>query len=158
LYHRSTAKGTASLPQPFDGLILEIGPRLEGCLSRFSAIQTHSSCRFLLAVDSLGLRWSGSSSQFIDPPQDFPKQVPGHGNFGQLERDGAGPLVATYLPPFTRPQYLLAMARMPRECPVSVDFADFRRISRNPKKNVGILYTGNEALELRIAKCLNSLH
>ncbi len=29
--------------------------------------------------------WSGP--QFIDPPQDFPKQVPGHGDFGQLERD-----------------------------------------------------------------------
>ncbi len=53
----------------------------------FSVIQTHSSCRFLLAVDSLGLRRCGSWSQFIDPPQDFPKQVPGHGDFGQLERD-----------------------------------------------------------------------
>ena len=29
-YHRSTTKGTASLPQPSDGLILEIGPRPEG--------------------------------------------------------------------------------------------------------------------------------
>ena len=28
-------------------------------------------------------------------------------------------LIATYLPPFTRPQYLLAMARMPRECPAN---------------------------------------
>ncbi len=34
-----------------------------------------------------GLRRRGSSSQFIDPPQDFPKQAPGHGDFGQLERD-----------------------------------------------------------------------
>ncbi len=78
---------TAFPPQPSDGLILEIGPRLEGHLSRFSTIQTHPSCRFHLAVDSLGLRRSGSSSQFIDPPQDFLKQVPRHGDFGQLERD-----------------------------------------------------------------------
>ncbi len=27
--------------------------------------------------------------QFIDPPQDFPKQVPRHGNLRQLERDVA---------------------------------------------------------------------
>ncbi len=53
----------------------------------FLAIQTHLSYRFLLVVDSLGLRRSGSSSQFIDPPPDFPKQVPGHGDFGHLERD-----------------------------------------------------------------------
>jgi hypothetical protein len=53
----------------------------------FPVIQTHLSCRFFLAVVSLGLRRSGSSSQFIDPPQDFPKQVPGHSDFGQLERD-----------------------------------------------------------------------
>ena len=70
-------------------MILVIGPRLEGHSVIFLAIQTHLSCRFLLAVDSLGLRRSGSSSQFIDPPQDFPKQVPGHGDFGQLERDVA---------------------------------------------------------------------
>ena len=68
-------------------MILVIGPRLEGHSVIFLAIRTHPSCRFLLAVDSLGLRRSGSSSQFIDPPQDFPKQVPGHGDFGQLERD-----------------------------------------------------------------------
>ena len=73
--------------QPLDGMILAIGPCLEDHSAIFLAIQTHLSCRFLLAVDSLGLRRSGSSSQFIDPPQDFPKQVPGHGDFGQLERD-----------------------------------------------------------------------
>jgi hypothetical protein len=33
-----------------------------------------------------GWYW-GRSSQFIDPPQDFPKQVPGHGDFGQLKPD-----------------------------------------------------------------------
>jgi hypothetical protein len=75
--------------QPSDFKILVVGPRLEGHSVIFLAIQTHLSCRFLLAVDSLGLRRSGSSSQFIDPPQDFPKQVPGHGDFGQLERDVA---------------------------------------------------------------------
>ncbi len=74
-------------PQPSDSLILEIGPRLEGHLPRYSAIQTHPSCRFHLAVDFSGLRRSGSSWQFIDPPQAFPKQIPGHGDFGQLERD-----------------------------------------------------------------------
>ncbi len=68
-------------------MILVIGPRLEGHSVIFLAIQTHPSCHFLLAVGSLGLRRSGSSSQFTDPPQDFPKQVPGHRNLGQLERD-----------------------------------------------------------------------
>jgi len=47
---------------------------------------------FLLTVDCPGLRRNGSSSQFIDPPQDFPKQVPGRGDFGQLERHVASPL------------------------------------------------------------------
>jgi len=75
------------LPQPSDGTVLVIGPRLEDHSVIFLAIQTHPSCRFLRAVDSLGLRRSGSSSQFIDPPQDFPKQVPRHGDFGQLARD-----------------------------------------------------------------------
>ena len=68
-------------------MILVIGPRLEGYSVIFLAIQTHPSCRFLLAVDSLGLRRRGSSSQFIDPSQDFPEQVSGHRDFGQLERD-----------------------------------------------------------------------
>ncbi len=70
-------------------MILVAGPRLEGHSVIFLAIQTHLSCRFLLAVESLGLRRSGSSSQFIDPPQDFPKQAPRHGNLRQLERDVA---------------------------------------------------------------------
>ena len=34
-YHRFTAKRTASLPQPSDGLILEIGPRPEGHCPNF---------------------------------------------------------------------------------------------------------------------------
>ena len=38
-------------------------------------------------MDFLGLRRSGSWLQFIDPPRDFPKQVPGNGDSGQLERD-----------------------------------------------------------------------
>jgi hypothetical protein len=49
-------------------MILVIGPRLEGHSVIFLAIQTHLSCRFLLAVDSLRLRRNGSSPQFIDPP------------------------------------------------------------------------------------------
>jgi hypothetical protein len=72
--------------QPSDGLILVSGLRLEGHSVIFLAIQTHLSCRFLLAVDLPGLRRSGSSSQFINPPQDFPKQVPGHGDLSQLKR------------------------------------------------------------------------
>ena len=87
LYHSPTAKGTVSPLQPSDGMILVVGPRLEGNSVIFLAIQTHLSCRLLLAVDSLGLLRSGSSSQFIDPPQDFPKQAPRHGNLCQLERD-----------------------------------------------------------------------
>jgi hypothetical protein len=70
-----------------DGIILHIDPSLEGHSVTFLAIQTHHLYRFLLAIDSLGLRRCGSSSQFIDPPQDFPKQVPGHADFGHLERD-----------------------------------------------------------------------
>ena len=65
--------------QPSYGMILVIGPRLEGPSVIFLAIQTHLSCRFLLAVDSLGLRRSGSSSQIINQAQDFPEQVPRHG-------------------------------------------------------------------------------
>ena len=80
-------EGTVSPLQPSDGLILEISPRLEGHLARFAAIQTHPSCRFHLAVDSLGLRRSGSWSQIINQAQDFPEQFPRHGNLGQLESD-----------------------------------------------------------------------
>ena len=77
-YHFPTAKGTVSPMQPSDGMILVIGPRLEGHSVIFLAIQTHLSCRFLLAVDSLGLRRSGSSSQITNQAQDFPEQVPRH--------------------------------------------------------------------------------
>ncbi len=45
----------------------------EGHLSIFSVIQTHPSCRVLLAVDFLGLRRSGSWSQIINQAQDFPE-------------------------------------------------------------------------------------
>ncbi len=68
-------------------MILAIGPRLEGHLPVFTAIQTHPSCRFHLAVDFPGLRRSGFWSQIINQAQDFPKQVPGNGDSGQLERD-----------------------------------------------------------------------
>ncbi len=68
-------------------MILVIGPRLEGHSVTFPAIQTHLSCRFLLAVNSLGLRRSGSSSQIINQAQDFLEQAPRHRYLGQLERD-----------------------------------------------------------------------
>ena len=87
MYHYPTAKRTASLPQPSDGLILEIGPRLEGHSVIFLAIRTHLSCRFLLAVDFPGLRRSGSWSQIINQAQDFPEQFPRHRYLGQLEGD-----------------------------------------------------------------------
>ena len=73
--------------QPSDSIISVIGPRWEGYSVIFPVIQTRTSCRFLLAVDFLGLRRSGSSSKFIDPPQDIPNQVPEHSDFGQLEHD-----------------------------------------------------------------------
>ncbi len=66
---------------------LEIGPRLEGHSVIFLVIQTHLSCRFLLAVDFPGLRRSGSWSQIINQAQDFPEQFPRHRHLGQLERD-----------------------------------------------------------------------
>ena len=88
-HHFPTAKGTVSPMQPSDGMILVIGPRLEGHSVIFLAIQTHLSCRFLLAVDSLGLRRSGSSSQIINQAQDFPEQVPRHRHLSQLERNVA---------------------------------------------------------------------
>ncbi len=62
------------------------------------------SGRILLAVDSLGLYWSGSSSQFIDPPQEFLKQVPGHGDFGQLcqSEGNVPPMTNNFGPILTR--------------------------------------------------------
>ncbi len=85
----SHREGPVSSLQPSHGMILVIGPRLEGHSVIFLAIQTHPSCRFLPAVDSPCPRRRGSWSQFIDRPQDFPKQAPRHGNLGQLERDVA---------------------------------------------------------------------
>ena len=68
-------------------MILEIGPRLEGHLPRFSTIQAHLSRRFYLAVDFLGLRRSGSWSQIINQAQDFPELVSRYCHLGQLEVD-----------------------------------------------------------------------
>ena len=59
---------------------------MEGHFPRFSAIQAHPSCRFHLAIDFPGLRRGGSSPQSIDHPQDFLKQIAGHGGFRHLER------------------------------------------------------------------------
>ena len=50
-YHHSTAKGTVSPLPPLDGMVLVIGPRLKSHLPISTAIQTHPSCRFHLAVD-----------------------------------------------------------------------------------------------------------
>ncbi len=95
--NRPAAKKTVSPLQPSDGIILVIGPRLEGHSVIFLAIQTHLSCRFLLAVDFLGLRRGGSSPQIINQAQDFPEQFPRHRHLGQLERDG--PAMADHLCP-----------------------------------------------------------
>ena len=54
-------------------MILVIGPRLECHSVIFLVIQTHLSRCFYLAVDFLGLRRSGSSSQIIKQAQDFPE-------------------------------------------------------------------------------------
>jgi hypothetical protein len=78
-FHRQE---NASLPQPSDGLILEIDLSLEGHLPRFSAIQTHLSRRFYLAVEFPGLRQSGSSSQINNQAQDFLEQTSRHRHLG----------------------------------------------------------------------------
>ncbi len=70
MYHWSTVKGNPSPLQPSDGLILVSGLRLKGHSVIFLAIQTHLSCRFLLAVDFPGLRRSGSWSHIINQAQD----------------------------------------------------------------------------------------
>ena len=87
MYYHPTAKGTASPLQPPDGKILVIGPRLEGHLVVSLVIRKQLFRRFHLAVDFLGLRRSGSSSQIINQAQDFLEQAPRHGNLGQLEGD-----------------------------------------------------------------------
>ena len=84
-----TAWGVALAAEPSDGMILVIGPRLEGHSVIFLAIQTHLSRRFHLAIDFPGLRRSGSSPQIIDQAQDFPEQFPRHRHLGKLERDVA---------------------------------------------------------------------
>ena len=75
--------GTAFLPRPCDGLILEIGPRLDGHVPRFSIIQPPPR-RFLPAVDFPGRRRSGSWSQVINQAQDFPAQDTRHGKRGAV--------------------------------------------------------------------------
>ncbi len=68
-------------------MILKIGPRVECHLARFSAIQTHPSCRFHLAVDLPAVRRGGSWSRIVDQARDCPEQFPRHRHLGQLERD-----------------------------------------------------------------------
>ena len=74
-----------------------IWPSLEGHLVVSLVIRTQLFRRFHLAVDFLGLRRSRSSSQFIDLPQDFPKQIPGDSDLDQLEGDV--PAMADHLGP-----------------------------------------------------------
>jgi len=62
-----------------------IWPCSEIHLARSVVIQTHLSHHFHLAVDFLGLRRNGFSSQIINQAQDFLEQVSWHGNLGQLE-------------------------------------------------------------------------
>ena len=48
-------------------------------------LKTHLSCGFLLTVDFLGLRRSGSWPHFSDQPQDLGEQSPRHRNLSHLE-------------------------------------------------------------------------
>ena len=59
----------------------------EGHLPISFTIQAYLSHHFHCAVDFLGLRRNGSSSQIINQAQDFPEQFPRHRDLGQLERD-----------------------------------------------------------------------
>ncbi len=70
-------------------MILVIGPRLEGHSVIFLAIQTHPSRRFLLAVDSLGLRRSGSWLQDVNQAQYLDERGSGDGDLRHLESDVA---------------------------------------------------------------------
>ena len=88
-YHFPTAKGTVSPMQPSDGMILVIGPRLEGHSVIFLAIQTHSPVAFSSPSIPSAYARSGSSSQIINQAQDFPEQVPRHRHLSQLERNVA---------------------------------------------------------------------
>ena len=76
------------LPPPaFDGLNPAVWLRFEAHLANFLVMQTHFSCRFLPAIDFLGLRRSVSSSQIINQAQNFLEQLPWHSNLSQLESD-----------------------------------------------------------------------
>ncbi len=76
-----------SRSQPSDNSILVVWACPEAHSAQFLDIQAHPFCRFLLAVDSLGLRRSGSWSQFIDQAQDFLEQASRHRHLRHLERD-----------------------------------------------------------------------
>ncbi len=74
-------------PQPSDSLILVNWPCPEGQNPIFSAIQAYLSRTFHFAVDSLGLRRNGPSSEIINQAQDFLEQASWNGNLGQLKCD-----------------------------------------------------------------------
>ena len=56
-------------------------------MSNFVVIQAYLSRTIHFAVDFLGLRRNGSSSQVINQAQDSSEQLPRHRHLGQLERD-----------------------------------------------------------------------
>ena len=78
-----------------DSQILVSWPCPEAHSGLFSNIQTHFSHRFCLAVDSLGLRRNGSSSEIINQAQDFLEQASRRRHLGQLE--GNVPTMADHL-------------------------------------------------------------
>jgi hypothetical protein len=75
--------------QSSDSLKLVSWPCPEGHFPIFFAVQAYLSRTCHFAVDSLDLRWRGSSSRFSDPPQDFSQQVPGHDDLSHPEGDVA---------------------------------------------------------------------
>ena len=79
-----------------------------------------------LAIDSLGLRWSGSSPQIINQPLDYLEQASRNRRFGQLKGDVAamsdnlGTDLHQLLPQRRQRQMLLAFGRC------SADFGNAR--------------------------------
>ncbi len=87
MYFDPAAKGTAFLDRHLMARRFRFGRVRKPIRPSFSSSRRTSPIVFCLAVDFLDLRWSGSWSQFFDPPQDFPKQVSGHGDLRELKGD-----------------------------------------------------------------------
>ena len=76
--------------QPSDGMILVIGPRLEGHSVMFLAIQSTSPVAF--SSPSIPSAYAGAGLRRRSSPvqaQDFPEHVPRHRHLSQLERNVA---------------------------------------------------------------------